>query len=100
MIRAMLRQIVVPVAMVAMASGALIATVTASYCCGYLQAWDELQAAPPVVQLDEPVLTEAIEFCRALSAEFPDDTHYKDRLAALTQLQARHVGNRAKETKP
>jgi hypothetical protein len=40
----------------------------------------------------DALLTEAIQLCRALPAEFPDNTDYKSRLAALLQLQTQHFG--------
>jgi hypothetical protein len=38
------------------------------------------------------LLEEAIQICRALTAEFPDNAAYKNRLAALLQHQAQHLG--------
>lgn len=37
-------------------------------------------------------LTEAIQLCRQLAAEFPGDATYRDRLTALLKLQAQHFG--------
>ena len=41
----------------------------------------------------DALLTEAIQFCRALAAEFPDKAAYKSRLAALENLHAQHFGS-------
>ena len=90
----MLMRIVFLVTIVAVTSGVLVAAVTSGYCCGYLKAWDELQEAPPVIHLDDALLTEAIQLCRTLAAEFPDNTDYKNRVDDLLQLQAQHCGNR------
>jgi len=40
----------------------------------------------------DALLTEAIQLCRQLNAEFPGDAIYTDRLAALLKLQAQHFG--------
>jgi hypothetical protein len=40
----------------------------------------------------DALLTEAIQLCRALAAEFPDSADYKSRLADLLKLQAQHFG--------
>jgi len=48
-------------------------------------------ASPAELQADS-CLTEAIQFCRALATEFPDNADYKNRLDALLKLQAQHFG--------
>ncbi|MBI3465812.1 MAG: hypothetical protein HY000_22575 [Planctomycetes bacterium] len=40
----------------------------------------------------DALLTEAIQLCRALAAEFPNNADYKHRLENLLKLQAEHVG--------
>src|SRR5204862_3510717 len=52
------------------------------------------RAALSVVAHDsnDALLTEAIHLCHALTAEFPANTHYQDRLATLLKLQAQHLG--------
>jgi serine/threonine protein kinase len=42
----------------------------------------------------DALLTEAIQLCRALAAEFPDNADYKSRLAALLKLQSDHFGQK------
>jgi serine/threonine protein kinase len=59
------------------------------------------ETAPSNASKADALLTEAIQLCRALAAEFPDNTKYKNRLAALLKLQAQHFGQpKAAETKP
>lgn len=48
-------------------------------------------AAARKLQADA-LLTEAIQLCRQLAAEFSDDAQYRDRLAALLRLQVQHFG--------
>jgi hypothetical protein len=48
----------------------------------------------------DALLTEAIQLCRALAAEFPDDTKYKDRLTALLKLQSQHFGEQDSAKSP
>jgi tetratricopeptide (TPR) repeat protein len=40
----------------------------------------------------DALLTEAIQLCRTLTAEFPENVNYKDRLAALLKLRAERFG--------
>jgi eukaryotic-like serine/threonine-protein kinase len=40
----------------------------------------------------DALLTEAIQLCRQLTAEFPDTADYKSRLATLLSLQSQHFG--------
>ena len=42
----------------------------------------------------DALLTEGIQLCRQLAAEFPKDATYTDRLAALLKLHAQHFGQR------
>jgi serine/threonine protein kinase len=44
----------------------------------------------------DALLTEAIQLCRALAAEFPDNSDYKSRLAELEKLRVQHFS----EAKP
>lgn len=46
------------------------------------------------------LLAEALELCRVLSAEFPDNADHKNRLDALLKLQAEHFGKRKEVKKP
>ena len=47
---------------------------------------------PPRKLQADALLTEAIQLCRTLAAEFPDNADYKTRLADLLKLQAQHFG--------
>ena len=42
----------------------------------------------------DALLTEAIQLCRALAAEFPDNADYKSRLNSLLNSQAEHFGQK------
>lgn len=46
----------------------------------------------------DTLLTEAIQPCRALAAEFSDNADYQKRLAALEKLHAQHFGQRSNDT--
>ncbi|MBI3464967.1 MAG: protein kinase [Planctomycetes bacterium] len=60
-----------------------------------------LPQANDACQLEaDALLTEAIQLCRQLAAEFPDDAQYRDRLTALLKLQAEHFGQRDEVKSP
>jgi hypothetical protein len=42
----------------------------------------------------DALLTETLQLCRALAAEFPNNTDYKSRLTALEKLHAQHFGQK------
>jgi serine/threonine protein kinase len=61
------------------------------YLLGQLAQGGAEDAAAQKLQADA-LQTEAIQLCRALAAEFAENVDYKNRLAALLNLQSQHFG--------